>query len=227
MIRRDYILRLVSEMTQVLLRVVSLRYRQEHEQALKELDEALGRVGDVPELSGGPPEAELDAWVVLCQKQDQEVTAGLMLAVARLWRERGELQSLRNQDEATKRCRILALGLLLEAVLSQHAIVSGELLDEIEDLCRQTAGVGQPGTVLRRLMLYFEARGQFARGEDALFEWLEVAKDKTEAISAGKGFYERLLALPDGDLERGNLPRTEVESARQELLRLPAASSDA
>ncbi|HXJ75894.1 MAG TPA: hypothetical protein VNM37_23770, partial [Candidatus Dormibacteraeota bacterium] len=172
MIRRDYLLRMVTELTQVLLRIVSLRYRREHERALQELDQALQRMGDAPPLTSGSAQAELAVWISLCQNQDQEVTAGLMLAVARLWRERAELQALRHEPEATGRCRVLALGLLLEAVLAQGAMVSGELLDDIEQLYQQTGEAERPAKLLQQLLLYFEARGYFARGEDVLFEWL-------------------------------------------------------
>src|SRR4030095_8744862 len=117
MLRQDYLLRLVAELMQVLLGVASLRHRGLHEQALREVDEALRRLRDM-EVSTAPPQEELEAWITGCQQPAEEIRADLMLAVARLWRERSQLLKLRDQPEATRDARIVALGLFLEAVLN-------------------------------------------------------------------------------------------------------------
>jgi hypothetical protein len=212
MIRQDYILRLVMELTQVLLRAVSLRHREEYEQALREVDEALGQLGDG---SKTPPDAlKLDDWIAVCERHEQAM--GLMVVVGDLLRERGDLLALRHQPEASLQTRLLALGLLVEALLTGRTLVSAELLDKVEALWEQTRGAPQPVALTRRLFSYFEARGQFGRAEDALFEWMESGAPGV--VPAGLAFYDRLLALGDIELERGNLPRPEVEGGKAELL---------
>jgi hypothetical protein len=52
------------------------------------------------------------------------------------------------------------------------------------------------------------------KAEDVLFDCL----DKDDAAAPGLAFYERLRTKSDEELERGGLPRTEVEEGRQELL---------
>ena len=219
MLRQDYLLRLVAELMQVLLGVASLRHRGLHEQALREVDEALRRLRNM-EVSTAPPQEEFEAWITWCQHPAEEIRADLMLAVARLWRERSQLLKLRDQPEATRDARIVALGLFLEAVLNQGAMVSGELLDEIEGLGQETAEAERPGGLLHRLMLYFEARGHYGRAEDVLFEWADVCEPdaRERLLPVGKAFYERLLELSDPELEQGNLPRSELESGRKEWL---------
>ena len=68
MIRRDYILRMVAEMAQVLARVVSLKSRQEYEQALKEINAALRELRD--DNAEPPHELSLADWVALCRKHE-------------------------------------------------------------------------------------------------------------------------------------------------------------
>lgn len=209
-------------MTQVLLRAVSLRHRKEYELALREVDQALRGL----ENGAGAGEVTdgLEDWIALCQGHEA-VATGLMPAVARLHRERGELLALRAREDESHRSRRLALGLLVEAILSGRTFVSGDLLDDIEALWLQTGAVRRGSALLRRMVAYFEARGQFARAEDALFEWVESGDP--EAVAAGQLFYDRLMATHDVDLERGNLPRAEIAAGRAELLRGGARGASA
>jgi hypothetical protein len=59
------------------------------------------------------------------------------------------------------------------------------------------------------LAAYFEARGQFALAEDALYEWLETGN--ADAPAEGLLFYERLASLSDDSLANGGFSRPEVE----------------
>src|SRR5688572_8570780 len=115
MIRRDYILRMVAEMAQVLARVISLKSRQEYEQALREINAALrelreGNGDEAPELS-------LTDWIALCQKHLQ-AASGLMIAVADLLREQGDVLAAQNKPDSSGKSRALALGLFLEGLLN-------------------------------------------------------------------------------------------------------------
>ena len=77
------------------------------------------------------------------------------------------------------------------------------------------ADVPLPVPVLRRLFAYLEDRGLYATAEDALYEWLD--QDEAAAIPEGIAFYDRLSKKTDADLERGNLPRTEIDEGRNKL----------
>ena len=52
--------------------------------------------------------------------------------------------------------------------------------------------------------------------ENALYEWLD--QDAAAAAPEGLAFYDRLLKKTDPDLERGGLPRAEIEEGRNNLL---------
>jgi len=213
MIRRDYILRTVAELVQVLARVVSLKSRQEYEQALREIDRALR---DLREGSGPEPnEVSLEDWIALCRKHEQ-TASGLMMAVADLLREQGDLLARRDNVQAGRRADTLALGLFLEAMLSGETFVSAELLDKVDRLFESARESLQEAQVWRRLVKYFEARGRYAAAEDALFAWRDTG-DST-ARPEGDAFYRRLLNLNDAQLENGNLPRAEVNQGLREFL---------
>jgi hypothetical protein len=163
---------------------------------------------------GEPAEASLDAWVALCRTHEQ-AASGLMVAVADLLQAQGDLLALQGGQPASRRPRVLALGLLLEALLSGETFVSASLLAKVDTLRAETGDAPLPPALFRRLVSYFAARGRFADAEDTLFDWLESGDP--EARAGGETFYERLLALDDGALAEGNLPRAEVEQGLREL----------
>ena len=213
MIRQDYLMRLVAEMVQVLARVLSLKQRQEYELALREIDAALRQLGDRP--PGSPGESFVEDWIALC-RQHARAGSGLMAAVGELLHQQGDLLALQNKVEESHRSRALSLGLILESLLRGETFVSAELLAEVDQLLQETRGAALPSAVLGRLFQYFEARGRFAKAEDALFSWLEAGDSR--ALTEGLAFFERLLNCDDAELERGGLPRAEVVQGRRELL---------
>ncbi len=213
MIRRDYIMRLVAEMVQVLARVVSLRQRQEYELALREIDAALGRIRD--SQSASARECALEDWIALCRKHGQ-AASGLEVAVADLLKEQGEVFALQDKGLQSHQARALSLGLFLEALLGEETFVSAELLGKVDQLLEETRDASLPAPVLGRLFKYFEARGRYAKAEDTLFAWLEV--EERPALEEGLAFYQRLLARDDAELEWGDLPRAEVEEGSRAFL---------
>lgn len=225
MIRRDYILRTVAELVQVLTRALSLRQRQEYELALREIDQALCGLRDAP--ADTPVELSLEAWIDLCRKH-QQAASGLLVAVGDLLGEQGEILARQSKVEKSHRSRSMGMGLLLEAVLQGETVVTSDLLARIEHLVDATAQEPLPGGVSVRLLAYLVARGRFAGAEDLLFRWLETRD--AAVVSAGLGFYAQLETTSDAELERGGLPRAEVEQGRREFMeatRVMAARAEA
>jgi hypothetical protein len=213
MIRRDYILRLVAEMVQILLRVVSLKHRREYDQALREVDAALRKVGGGQ--ADAAPTQTVEDWIALCRKHEL-AASGLMVPVADLLREQGEIHALLGRPAESGRARRLALGLLLEAILGGETFITADLLDKVEELIEATRDLSPSAEISRRLAQYFESRGHHAKAEDAVFAWLETGDPK--ARSEGRAFYERILKLDDAALERGGLPRAEAEQGMKDFV---------
>ena len=70
-----------------------------------------------------------------------------------------------------------------------------------------------------RALFELEAdRDHFSFAEDYLFHAVRTAPYAEDLVQRGLDFYERILALPDEQLERGGLDRAEAERARWELL---------
>jgi len=213
MIRRDYFLRMVAEMVQMLLRVVSLKHRREYDQALREVDAALRQVRGSDTDSASTQTVE--GWIALCRKHEM-AASGLMVPVADLLREQGEIFALQERLAESGRARRFALGLYLEAILSGETFVTAELLDKVEQLIGATRDPPPTPEISRRLVRYFETRGRYAKAEDIVFAWLESGD--AAARDEGRAVYERLLELDDATLERGGLPRAEAEQGRKDFV---------
>jgi hypothetical protein len=212
MIRRDYILRMVAELVQVLARVISLKSRQDYEQALREINAALRELREGDEDTAR--ELSLADWIALCRKHEQ-AASGLMVAVADLLKEQGDVVTAQGKPDAGARSRGLALGLFLEALLNGETFVTAELLGKVEELFAQARGALTDPEVWRRLVGYFEARGKLGHAEDALFAWLELGD--AAALRTGLTFYQKLSGQDDAVLEQGGLPRPELEEGRREF----------
>ena len=213
MIRRDYFLRAVQEMTQTLVRVLFLKQREEYTEAMQEIGFALKKLRGAP--ADDKRELSLEEWLELCRRHE-DAASGLLLGLANLLCEQGELFSMQERSAEAQGARVVALGLFLEALLRGETFVSGELMLKVEELIAQCAARPMPASLRVRLVRYYEARGRFGAVEDVLFDW----RDSSEpgAVEAGAEFYDRLRGKTDAELEQGGLPRSEVEEGRRELL---------
>ncbi|SRR5258706_15190288 len=203
MIRRDYFIKLVQELSAVLLRVVSLKARREYAAALHEIDCALEKY-----LGLKPAEADaahLDHVLALCGREGGPISESLYV-LAKVFYEQSEIFQYQNDLEQSRRAALLSLGLYLEAVHS--GTVSLEMLQKIDQLLEFVADAPLPTPLLPRLLSYLEDRGLYGKAEDLLYDLLE--RDESEGLKAGAAFYERLLHKSDQDLANGNLPRAEV-----------------
>lgn len=213
MIRRDYILRMVQEMVQMLARVVFLKNRREYDQALSEINQALRQLGAG---DAGQASLSVEDWIALCRKHEGAAT-GLMMATADLLREQGEVLTLQEKPAEGHRSRVASLTLFLEAILTGETFISAELLAKVETLIEKTANGPRPAALRRRLVRYLETRGRYALAEDEIFDWAETGEEAARA--EGLAFYERLRAMNEDVLQRGGLPRDEVAQGREEFAR--------
>lgn len=67
------------------------------------------------------------------------------------------------------------------------------------------------------LISYYEQLNQFADAEDCLWKAIEVAGPDPEIIERGQAFYEQCQKQADNRLQKGNLPRDEVEMGIEDL----------
>ncbi len=220
MIRRDYVLRLVQQLSQALAQIVGFRQRGQYEAALGVMDsisrQFLGLSADsLTQLSAN----ELSA--LLTFNQPAERAYEKCALVAALLKQQGAIYAAQGQAEASADCYLKALHLLLVAVVAEEKITLPDYAPRIADLTADLKACTIPTATNLLLMQYHEQEGAYARAEDTLFEMLAADPGNADLIALGLAFYDRLDRQSDEALAAGNFARAEIEAGRAELRNAP------
>lgn len=145
---------------------------------------------------------------------EEEIEVAVDLA-----RERAEAGDPSGLPRAARACQRFSV-LLFEADEHERALKWGERAESLSEDAYEAIG----GQVLSiyvvsqiNLISYYEKLGRFADAEDALWKGLEVSGNHEDILQRGVAFYQNLRKQSDGRLERGDLPREEVEMGFEDL----------
>lgn len=205
MFRRDYLLRMVEEMTEMIGKAFDLKQKKKHIEALWELDEWMKRQFRLNSqlLNSLPTEDIIDFF-----RLGNGVEVDKLQQVARILEEEGEIvQDQGLTDEGLVRF-MKALHLYLYSMLNG---ANREILgapERIQQLNAKVKGYKLPDKTERLLALYDEQIGRYGDAENS---WYRLAAREDRYKEEACAFYRRLLKLDDAKLEQGGLPRQEVE----------------
>ncbi|WP_422658321.1 DUF6483 family protein [Paenibacillus sp. EC2-1] len=210
MYRKDYLLRLVEEMTQMLSKVFGLKQQKKHTEALWEIDEMLSRQFRLNSklLHSLSPED-----IVQLFRNGEIVEADKLQSAARLLEEEADILVDMDKQEEGNTLFVKVLHLYLSASIHGGDPRLYDLPHRINDLLKRVRIQELSDATEHLLFTYAVQEGKFASAEDSLYRLLG-----REALDyeIGKLFYERLLALQPEVLERGGLPLIEVEEGLKE-----------
>ncbi len=213
MIRQDYLMRMIQQLSGVLARVPELRAGGKPDEALDEIGDAYGRFAGLnPSLVHVLGDEDLVALLRARGGLDPQRT----YALAELLREEAEIYAEGGRlDEALPRDR-KALRLYLEVLPELEDAPSPPDLAGLDAVVARLAASDIPRAAQALLLRHYEVAGRYDQAEDLLFDLLD-ADDAPETAELARAFYARLLALPDAALRAGNLPREEVEEGLARL----------
>ncbi|NGZ77886.1 DUF6483 family protein [Saccharibacillus alkalitolerans] len=215
MLRKDYLTRMIEEMTEAVGAMLGLRREQKNEQALEKLDGLLKRNFRMSEqmLRSLPPEELIGLF-----RQRDGVDAESLQLVARMLQENGEIRENMGEEQEAAAVRIKALHLYLFAALNGG---SRELVDYPERIAELYALLERyrlPAEAERLVMLYEEREGRYVQAEDAMYRMLNAsAENDPNALEEGRMFYARLSGLDEERLQAGGLTREELEEGIEAL----------
>ncbi len=212
-IRQDYLMRMIQQLSGVLARVAELRAGGKPDEALDEIGDAYGRFAGLnPSLVHVLGDEDLVALLRARGGLDPQRT----YALAELLREEAEIYAEGGRlDEALPRDR-KALRLYLEVLPELEDAPSPPDLAGLDAVVARLAASDIPRAAQALLLRHYEVAGRYDQAEDLLFDLLD-ADDAPETAELVRAFYVRLLALPDAALRAGNLPREEVEEGLARL----------
>ncbi|HUZ03673.1 MAG TPA: DUF6483 family protein [Thermomicrobiaceae bacterium] len=227
MIGRDYILRLIEQLGEVVNAVLAtagrLRDNGELNQADAVIDAALQRLfGLSLEATETLPSETLLALLRLNQPSstDEPLVAIRITGMARLIEAAADISVDAGDQDLADQQRIKALQLHL-AVLTDEEPGFPAAANAVDPLLEQVADHELPVPTKEQLWQHFEHVGHYAKAEDWMFHLLDDEQAGGDVPDRAMFFYQRLLALGDEELERGNLPREEVLAGLEHVQALP------
>ena len=215
MLRKDYLTRMIEEMTEAVGSMLGLRREQKNEQALEKLDGLLKRNFRMSEhmLRSLPPEELIQLF-----RQREGVDAESLQLVARMLQENGEIRENMNDEQEAAASRIKALHLYLYAALNGGSRELVDYPDRIAELSTLLERYRLPADAERLVMLYEEREGRYVQAEDAMYRMLSASPENDkDALEEGRMFYARLSGLEADLLQAGGLTREELEEGIEAL----------
>lgn len=216
MVRRDYILRMIEQLAQVLDRTRQQIAARHFGDARAELDKVF------TELTGADADSvaklsETELLAKLTLDAPTTVVREKTLIVVALLQEAGQLQIAEGHEAEGQACWLKALNLLLAIKFQDVEFEFPEFVPKIDFLRDELRDAALPLQTLAALWRHYEHIGAYGRAEDSLSSLLEAEPLNIILQAEAKAFYERLLRQSDYSLESGNLPRAEVQAGLAEL----------
>ena len=211
MIERDYFMRMISVLTQMIARVLFHKNAKEFPKALLDIQTTgktlLGIDGDL--ASRLSPEQ-----IMLLFGSDLTVAVPKSYVAAILFKEEAAVRALMGEGDEPALLYLRSLTLLLDVYDWAKEPIEPDHPKVIEEVLEKLDGYILPQDVLEKLFRYREQRGQFDKAENVLYDILD---SKPEFKAEGVLFYKRLLEKPDAELAQGGLPRDEVLEGMKQL----------
>lgn len=213
MFQRDYILRMIEQLTHVMARFMRLKLQEERQELLIQLEEFYGKLM-LPSagLLLGMPDRELLELLSVNGEPDLDKTVGLAL----LFKEEGRvMEALERHGESSERFA-KSLYLMVTSARLGADVPGVDCFQQIGELRELSRTYRIPEGTLVLLAEFYEAAGRFGLAEDVWFELLEGSPRPELYLEDVRRFFGRILERPDGELDEGNLPRSEAEQGQAE-----------
>ena len=214
MVERDYILRLIKQMTDALAIVFRLERGGDFLEALRVIDSTYQQLLglDANTVASLPS----DTLLSLIRSsgagyQGQQAVAERLTVLANLLQAEGDIYEGLGKTEDSVARRVKALDIQL-AILTNEDPSSTRAADAVRTLLIRLEEYELSIRTKILLWRHFEQFGDFARAEDWMYEAMEDESAPPDMSQRAIAFYHRLLDHTDFDLVHGNLPRSEVEA---------------
>lgn len=225
MAQRDYILRMIEEMSRVIARIIYQREIKDYQAAHDLIDEQLRQTLGMGSgfLHSLPEETLLSMLTTLGTLNIEKCWL-----IAMLLKTEGDLYADELDENKSYYSYLKACNLFLEALYNQNRHRDIEKIAEIEELLQKLEDYELPPRTMLLLFWYFEYTKRYAKAEDMLFSLLEFEPEEEteeseelesldEIYARGEAFYMRLLNKKDAELAGGDFSRAEIKDGLAHL----------
>jgi hypothetical protein len=225
MLEQDYFMRMITQITHYIARMIRLRQSEQQKQAFLLLGQGYEHFFglSIPMLETMDA-TDLMNWLRDNGRDYPEVVRGLLdflnLHI-----------DLLDDDDEIGMWRLKRLDVLLHLAVEENRAEFRKIPEAADWLGLDVRKFYLPSSFYPRLISLHENEGQLATAEDLLHLWLESAQHERsepalqEVWLYGLQWYESLLTRSDEWLANGELPRAEVEQGLASWQRIPAFMS--
>lgn len=211
MIERDYIMRMIRMLVQVLARILFLKKGEQYPEALDEIQKASKQIlGIELEIFRKLSDIQMIDFLLL------DVSLGIpkCYAAGILLKEEAEIFAIQKKESESQETFVKSLSLLTEVAIHNESPIDTDHANAIESVAGKLEGNELPVYIRKKLFHYFEIAGQYGKAAGVLSEILEV---EPSFVSEGIGYYERLGKKSDEELLRGGVQRKYVDELLADL----------
>jgi hypothetical protein len=213
MIERDYIMRMIRMLVQVLARILFFKKGEQYPEALDEIQKASKQILGI----------ELEIFRKLSDLQmidflSLDVSLGIpkCYAAGILLKEEAEILAIQKKESESLDTFVKSLSLLTEVAIHNESPFDTDHASAIESVAAKLKGKEYLVYVQKKLFRYFEIAGQYGEAANVLSK---ILVQEPSFVSEGIRYYERLEKKSDEELRRGCLPRKDIEELLADLRR--------
>lgn len=211
MIERDFFMRQIQLLAQVLSKILLHKKVLEFPQARREIESAYKSFFGV----GGEFVRQFSAeQLIEMVGKDVETASVQWYTLGALLKEEAEIQKLEGSEDESLLSSQKALSLVLTAFNDLGMPMEPDHPQKIVESVERLRGIEIANGVKEKLFRFYEITNKYDKAEDILFELMQT---DSRFVEAGIAFYERLLKLSNEELAKGGLPRHEVIEAVESL----------
>jgi len=218
MYRRDYLMRLIQQFSEEMVKIMFHRRNQQFAEAMELLLQAMQRLlGLNSKLVQALAVKDIIALLTLQGRLD----AGKGVLLADMLKAEGELLTDSGDERGGHASGLKALELLLEMRwMEETEEMRAEVDSRIHSLLDGLQHQRKPKRVLALLLGFYEEEGRLAKAEDTLFFMLDEEPGNASIIEQGLELYERWRNLPQEQVEHGGLTAEELEESYKILKKM-------
>ena len=208
MYTQDFIKRMINQLVAALQMIIGLKAAGQYGQALQAIDQALEQLlGLKADLV-----KRLDDQTLLSSlTHNGKLDTDRLAILADLFKEEGDILASLNRPQESFSSHLRALNFYIEVGLSSLPEQLPDPDQKLLDLFHQLDKFRLPHQTLYGLFAYCEKSGRFAQAASILGRLADDPSLRAEVQREFQQYYQRLLEKTDADLQRGNLPRAEIE----------------
>ncbi|KAJ49794.1 tetratricopeptide (TPR) repeat protein [Clostridium tetanomorphum] len=210
MLKSDLTKKLVEDFKKSFEEVLCFIQKKDYDKAIESIDDTFSKLFRLNSMFF---HSMTEDNLIEILKAGGELEKDKAIIVSKLLKEKANVLELQGNENESFYLYLKSLNLYIESFLFDRESELIEFFSDIPLILDKISSYKLPKTTIKRLVNYYKQIGNFASGEDMLYELLDEDNKDSNLIEFGINYYEDLLKKDDKTLEKGNLPREEITDA--------------